>query len=645
MRSIALAMFTFIVAGCTTGGSTPDALSDSGPESDIVGDATEASCTPVEQGVLTPKDTGPTKFALAVFHFNLQYVAGGLKGFVPPDQDPDGIFDYDNEQLEDRIITESFEPVLDIFLAHPRFAGDMEMQGYMLDVMADRHPGVIEKMRTLVQRGQIAVQSFHWSDQLYNAHSRWSMERSIQLNEAAFERVCLPHSPAVFTQEGQFSEGMLELMKQQGQSIGIMKAGLFNYQYKDVPIAPLYTLRGQDVVVARGLDIPGLKLTWYFVDDGEVAVTNDTNPYLGTVFQYYPEAGDKLIKQLDGLLDDGYFLTTVDDYVKRIKQMGFKAEKLPYSLDGNWRPDDAHNFFTWMGDAGLFGADEADNAVLTSLEGSRITVQAAEAVLNWAESGGVVQKGSDLDAGLAGAIRDQILGEVSDSTGWNPWRGEVEYALNHSRDARSAAVEIIDSLKNAAETDGFVVDLAGPTVTKGAVFPENPWTKVEQPPMDAVVEAAGFDVTTGWEKWTQGAPDGYDLFRLSVTLDRKEADASDMTITFPRSGDRLVYTPAMLDDEVADIPLADLPGYDGSVNVPAANGLVGLGDGRFLIKDVRSFHLSAFFPFDEKVVYFRDRTLSAESKYHFFIYVLTGATKAQALKEAVRFNVNPIVIF
>lgn len=638
-----------LVLGCGNAGTGTDVvpgddvLVDVMEISETVGDIAEG-CEPVKQGRLQPTVENPIRFALAVFHYNLQYVAGGLEGFMPPDRDPEGVFDYDNDQLEDRIIKESFEPVLDLFLDNPAFAGDMEMQGYMLDVMADRHPQVIEKMRNLVKRGQIAVQSFHWSDQLYNAHSRWSMEQSIRMNQASFERTCLPQSPAVFTQEGQFSEGMLEMMKLQGQTIGIMKPGMFNYQYTNVPSVPLYTLRGQDVVVTRGLGGPDLGLSWYFVDDGEVAVTNETNPYLGTVFQYYPEAGAKLAKKLQDLLDQGYFLTTVDDYVRRVKEMGVETAPLPYSLDGNWRPDDANNFFTWMGDSGLWGVDEADNEVLTSLERSRVTVQAAEAILDWALAEDASVDEGALEAQLDTAIADQLLGEVSDSTGWNPWRGEVNYSLDHSQTARDGAMAVIDAVIDATGEDGFMVDLAGPTVTPGAIFPENPWSKVNKAPLSGIVTAAGFDITFRWEQWTEGAPVGYDLYRLELTLDRVLPDAAELLVSFPRTGDRLIYSPAML-DEVADLDLQGIPGYDDQVNVPAANGLIGLGDGVFLVKDIRSFHLSAFFPHGEDEVFFKDRTLAGADKYVFHIHVLVGATAEQALAEATRLNVTPTMIF
>ena len=78
-----------------------------------------------------PKDeinNSQTKFALSMFHFNVQYVAGGL------DDDEYGPFcadlceGWDNERVEDWIIRETFLPVLDFYLAHPQWKVTFEMQ-------------------------------------------------------------------------------------------------------------------------------------------------------------------------------------------------------------------------------------------------------------------------------------------------------------------------------------------------------------------------------------------------------------------------------------------------------------------------------------------------------------------------------------
>ncbi len=616
-----------------------DALPDGGGPD--MPDQGALPCVTPAQGRLAPPVPNPTKFALAVFHFNIQYVAGGLKGLVPPEMDPEGMFDFDNDALEDRIVTESFEPLLDLLLEHPTFAADIEMQGYMLDVLMDRHPGVVEKMRTLVERGQIEVQSFHYADQLFVAHSRFTMEHSVALNRRAFERACLPMAPVVFAQEGQFSEGMLEVMKGAGQTIALMKGGPFDYQYKSVPHRLLYTLRGQDVVTTRGASEGPFSVTWWFVDDGELALTGDMNPYMGSAFRYDEASAKRLVQKLEALQADGWFLTTVADYVRYLKEAGVQAEPLPYSLDTQWRPDDGDNLFAWMGRAGLWGEDEADNEVLSALERSRIALQAAEATLQWALGQGFMLPG--FWEAWDKAMRLQVLGEVSDSTGWNPWAGEVRYSLEHSAAALETAHEILDAVRTASGKPCLIVHTDTGEVEAVEEAPPGPVLEPAEPPFDVEVTAPGFDASVRWQEVGSPPPAGPHTLELTVTLTRQEATASRATISFPRSGDRLIYSPAML-DEVTDLPLDDLPGSKGRVNVPAANGLVGLGDGVFLIKDLRSFHLSAFFPKDEPRVSFRDETLNGPGPYVWRFLVLMGATKAEALDAARDLNVTPTVV-
>lgn len=600
-------------------------------------------CEPTPQGRLKPQEPNPKKFALAVFHFNIQYVAGGISGMVPKEMDPEGVFDYDNDALEDRIVKESFEPLLDIFLDHPKFAGDIELQGYMLEVLAQRHPKVLEKLRTLVKRGQVAVQSFHYSDQLFTAHSRFGISRGLALNKTAFDRACIPLAKAVFTQEGQFSEGMLEMMKEAQQTIAIMKGGLFDYQYSDVPPALLYSLRGQDVVTTKGLDLDGFSVRFYFVGDGETLLTADTNPYLGSAFKFDPASADRFVDELNSLLAQGYFLTTVQDYVQYLHEAGVKPVPLPYSIDGTWRPADSHNLFAWMGRGGLFGTDEADNEVLTSLERARIALQAAETALIWAQGQDLGLDHDHLSALLWQGIRSLVLGEVSDSTGWNPWRGEVRYSLEHAKAAFEAASQVLEAVRSASTKPVVLVDIRKGEVKVGPDPLKTPdRVPVEEAPLQVSV-STNFEYTSKWLKWLTEAQKPL-IFEYILTLKRKDPSSNFVRIEFERTEDRLIYSPAML-DEVADLPLSQIPGHEGKVNVPCANGLLGLGGNRFLIKDLQTVHLAAFLPKDKKVVFFEDQTLNGEGPYTLRFFLLTEATKEEALDFAVTVNSAPKVQF
>ena len=121
-----------------------------------------------------------------------------------------------DEQVQDSIVVESFEPVLDLYLSHPDWGTDIELQAYFLEVLAERHPQVLEKLRALGLSGQAEVVSFHYSDQIFIAYPRADLEHSLEMTREVFERYDIPLSRSVFCQEGQAAPGMAAVMKEHG---------------------------------------------------------------------------------------------------------------------------------------------------------------------------------------------------------------------------------------------------------------------------------------------------------------------------------------------------------------------------------------------------------------------------------------------
>ena len=89
------------------------------------------------------QDAKARRFAVAVFHFNVQYCAGGLEDFRD-DLDLGEVWaglDATAEGVEDAIIEESFHPLLELFAAHPTWSADFEMQGLMVERCCRPHGG------------------------------------------------------------------------------------------------------------------------------------------------------------------------------------------------------------------------------------------------------------------------------------------------------------------------------------------------------------------------------------------------------------------------------------------------------------------------------------------------------------------------
>ena len=379
----------------------------------------------------SPRDLSEeTKLSVAVYHFNIQYVAGGVRGF--PDGEIVPAYDLGEAETEDRIVTEGLEPVLDLYLAHPSFRADIELQAYMVEIIAQRHPKVLEKMITLAQNDQVDFDSFHYSDQLYVAYPKRDLEVSLDLTEKVFAGACLPLGLSIFTQEGQFAPGQLSIAKQRGYKVSLLPKNLFTHQYgeegvKDGVLFEDPNVPGHSVLIGgrsfRYADINGspFELRWTFMDDGEIAFSVDElNPYFGLDYVLDPELIAKHAEELEALEENGFVFATVAEAVAAMKKKGVPAQPLPPLLDGTWQPKDTQNVYRWMGGPGAFRTQENDGEVLAALWRARTRIVKAEKSM------------PDHVDKLIPAWREALLGQVSDSTGWNPFINEINYSFNHS---------------------------------------------------------------------------------------------------------------------------------------------------------------------------------------------------------------------
>jgi len=592
-------------------------------------------------------DVTPRRFALSVYHFNLQYVAGGTEGMSGRSD-----LDFSNDALEDRIIEESFEPLLDILLEHPTWGVDVEMQGYMVDVMRERHPGVVVKMRTLVESGQVQVQSFHWSDQLWIAHDHRSMMASHRLTMESLERACLPVGRGVFTQEGQFGEGMVRIFKEDGRA-AVLPKNLYRYHYGDEVPPLLYEHEGVPVIVgglglAAGEGEDLIEVTWHFFDDGEKELTGDLDPYFGEHFAFSPASADALVAELTELEEQGFHVTTIGDYLDHLDELGVEPEPMPLIIDGTWQPGDSHNTFTWMGGTGLWSMDERDNEIMTQLSrGNRLLAGLETLVPYAAAEVDDPAQAAAWGAALDGVWRLQLKGQVSDGTGWNPWAGEVDYALTHAGQAIEAGEALWDEIKDALDAASLLVDPGRGTVEEDIVFePRSPPVPVDAP-FDLAVQGVGWGGDVEWFE----DPDIAATF-VDITIEAPGVVEWSHWVDFPRFGDELIYAPAGREDEgvIRRVDVTTLPAEGtGDVGCAAANGLLGLGDGSWILKDKARVHLSAQLLQDEPVIRFMNKAIHPDEPedpkgpHVWRFYYLPEATDEEALEFADRINVNPVM--
>ncbi|HET6582658.1 MAG TPA: hypothetical protein VFG69_04410, partial [Nannocystaceae bacterium] len=417
------------------------------------------------------------RYALSMFHFNVQYVAGGLVGF------PAYRGELRPAEVEDRIVTESLAPVLELYAAHPTWGANIEMQAYLLDVLAARHPDVLDLLRDLALGGQIEVVSFHYSDQLFIAYPQVDWARSQALAQATFTAHDVPLGTSVFCQEGQSGAAMAERMAELDYRTMVWPKNLWFEQHGEIVPAPLYRFGDVELVMgAAGAAYDdgqlAIETTWTFFDDGELLATADWNPYFPDMFHLDPASVAEYEAGLVALEDQGFVITTVRDYADAIRDRVVVADAPPL-FDGTWQPGSTNGVAKWLGDRSIWylGGPPADrdNHVRTLGYIAHRELVAAEAAAQAA--------GLDARAQLDAAWRLLALGQVTDASGINPYRGEVEYGLAHTAEVTRIARDVIEDAKLALGLDEpAIVDPEAGTLAAGD---EDPFAGR---PADAVVE-------------------------------------------------------------------------------------------------------------------------------------------------------------
>jgi len=588
-----------------------------------------------------------SKYALQLYHFNIQYVAGGLRGFGSESGEWD---QYWNDDIEDLIVTESFEPLLDLFLSHPSWGADFEMQGYFLKVLEERHPAVLEKLKTLVTRGQIDLVSFHYSDQLFLAYSKDDMESSIAMTDDIASSLEISISPVVFCQEGQAGPGAIEFAADLNRNIYVYPKNLYKYQYGDWDNAPFYEHDSGAYVLfgpkGASWDDPPIQVTWTFLNDGELLATGGWDPYIVTLFTYKPEAVAEYEAELEDLESQGYKIASISDFVSEVLSLGYEPPACPPLLDGVWQPDDTRNIQRWMGGLGLFWPTERDNVVLTLNAAASAELKVAETLLDWAKSEARADF-ADLDDLLDEAKRILVMGQVSDSTGWNPWQGEVEYSIARASYSLALAAQIEREVKGRAGISKLLwIDVAANEVSEERNREDVEFEACEPPDgaCELEIESPCRSHSASWEV---GELDSANLWRVTISFDEakvgekcEDPQLDDVIkAKFTWDGENIVFHPA-LSDEILEADASEFSFEEFALPLP--NGWIQASDGLQLIKDLRYVHVAANLMRNEGQISFEDETAARDRKASWVFYLYEGSPE-KADRFADQLNIYPEV--
>ena len=525
------------------------------------------------------------KYAIGMFHFNLQYVAGDYK-------------------IENRIIRESVYPVLQFFDKNPQYKSDIEIQGYAIEVFAEEHPEVLALLKKLVNREQIELVIAHYSDQFFIGYPALDLQKSIEICDQILAKNGIKRSRVFFGQEIQWTPAYASVLK--GKYDLIATSSDPHSWYRDKTL-PLVNIRyGNDQILGlidSEKELPGLTWAYAFLDDGEVFNSLDYN----SDFYRVPAQEKESIDRFKKLEKEGYKFVTMTELASKIKNLkGYQIPDYPFVPEGTWNMSVCGPFM-WMGRqrTGI----ETDGITRALSYRLRSVILLAESLIDFAASKGVDV--TDLRKLLEQAWRHLLLSEVSDSSGWSPWLVEVQYTAAEVANANKILAEIMEKLKGVLPLDdkNYRVD-----TQSGKVEP------MDTPDLKAPTASflpVQFAVLA--EKSVSSVMKiNENLYRLDIKCERPADGAVEIVFDTPAKG--LYYSAGAGEEIAVEIP-TDLK-HDPAFTL--SNGFIYLGNGYSLVKDCSVEHLAATWKMKVQKLVFRQELNPENLEMNMRFYLVKG---------------------
>lgn len=530
------------------------------------------------------------KYAIGMFHFNLQYVAG----------------DY---RIERRIIKESLYPVLQFFEKNPQYKSDIEIQGYGIEVLADEHPEVLTLLKKLINRGQIELVIAHYSDQFFIAYPALDMKKSIEISDRILAAHGMKRSRVFFGQEIQWTPAFASFLKGQYDLVVASSDPHGYYRNKTLPLVNVKYGNDQilGLIGAGEKKLDGLEWDFAFLDDGEVFNTRDYNSDFYRVAEQEKESIDRFKK----LQSEGYKFVTMSELAVKIKQSkGYKIPDYPFVPEGTWNMSVCGPFM-WMGRqrSGV----ETDGITRALSYEWRNNLMMTETLVKFAESRGydVAEQKKLIDE----AWQHLLLSEVSDASGWTPWLVEVKYTEVEIDQVQRRISAVLKKLGEMAPEDGntYLLDTkSGVVMLADALKSGKPVSSVL--PVPFAIRAAKSVVVT--KKLSEN------VYSLDVQCDRPADGAVEIVFYTATSG--LWYSAGTGEEIAVEVP-TDLK-HDPALAL--SNGLINLGNGYNLIKDCSVEHIAATWKQKEQKLVFREELNVNNPGLKMKFYVVKGDVNA-----------------
>lgn len=518
----------------------------------------------------------------------------------------------------------------------------MEMAGAGLQFLAQYYPHALDLMRRLIANGRIELISSTYAPTMWIAFPRRDLLKSIEINFRVLADLGLPKHPVFLAQEAFFGHGLRAieglfdsvLCKDEYINYYIGKNDSAGYKLGclDVLIGSnhiineIYTLsaetnerklilserykkrlgnlqRGTPRSVHRSQCVKIGKDEWYWYHFGSGHhFSTCANPEQLSDFYCDPEWVGHTMDVLGRLHAEGFTFDLLSSLASALKAEDLPA--MPLTVEGSWNTTTSRGTYRWLGGHAREWQDTPN--ILSRVWRARAEIIYCDRVVSALADED--QRAMGLQS-IAALWEAQILAEVSDPHGWDPTLGEVQHGMNSADNALIRAAQLrvqaprLESKKRPAD-----------------VREAQPCAKVECP-----WELFG---AAGWGEWVFSE----DGAILDVTFD---VTASECGLKFFRGMNALVYCPSADEEHPVSIPLGMLK--NPVTYLPLTNGLIGLAEERFIVRENIFGQVAAAFWRDAPWISFGIVNAAIGRRYRWKFHVLRGPVE-KAVERANEIN-------
>jgi len=531
---------------------------------------------------------GHQKYTMALYHYNVQYVPGSTA-------------------IENRVIEESFYPLLKMYQRHSTWRCNIELSGYMLELLHQRYPHILDFLKFLVSEGKIELIVSHYSEQLLVAYPRTDMAKSIEISDSLLDSLDLVRSGLFFAQESQWTPGYAELLNAYDYDTVVVSSDPFyNYLHHRMKItSPLYFLEDNSTqsLSADGRQVNVLLFTkpklindiefrWSWAYDGEFANTYTYN----NDFRYDSSRAQTHENKLEKFEAEGFYFAFISEIVSLLNEMT-DPERIPKIPEATWDMKKCKGVWRWMGDN---IADYEDDAFVRAYTyQARQEALVAETLLEKTREKGIDV--SDEEQTLLNIWKQILLAEVSDSTGWFPWEIEVKESIKLTDSALILLDNVIAELKmKLGYQDSLLkVDPSKNTISKvsSIIFPE----PTSAPNLNIKIKGGPYQIN-----YTKGE------FGVTITIKMFLEKKSTVEIRFPAENG-IMYSPSLAENTLITLNPSDI---HENPYLPLSNGLVIINGSKAIIKHCAERHMAMQWNRDKYIV-FKEKSVSGNLTYSF----------------------------